>query len=72
MLTYDGQISEAAVFNPRELTIHFDGQRLIGAIGKYSYSWNHGTTQGWAGCSTWNLTVAAGKKGMNINSAFGK
>lgn len=61
MLTYNGRISDAAQFNPRELTIHFDGQRLTGAIGKYSYTWGHGTTEGWAGCSTWDLAVAAGK-----------
>jgi hypothetical protein len=34
--------------------------RVLGAIGDYSYTWGHGTTEGWATCSTWNLEVGPG------------
>ena len=59
--TYQATISAAAAFNPRQLTIHFDGQRLLAAIGRYSYTFAHGVTEGWSECSTWNLPIVPGQ-----------
>jgi hypothetical protein len=59
-LSYIGEFNEGEKFNPRELFLHFDGTKVIGAMAHFWSKYLHGYSEGWGPCINWNLDVASG------------
>ena len=65
-LVYDGLISEGDEFEPRELFVHFDGDRVVAAMANYfssliSTPFGSIKDKGWRNCSQWVFDPTSGE-----------